>query len=272
MTGAPLRATSSSVGLCLLHSVGTCLGTLYLQKPLTGLFVLRRKSKQFTQNHTQILPFCTTIPSCNLGSKWGAPQDKMPDPKTWGQFTTFRVSRPIIRMGSSSEGRCFLSESLTFRDVRGRHRGREKWAKIRAAQESSWLCVAWPSKRGTVGTPLSSGQAWLLISARETSRPSFVPTWLGTLSILLALSSLHVYCCYLVIKMQTHIRDALFETLGSWCVLELRKPAWSMYYLICNTHTSLGSRQYPYSYTLICTVGKSAMKKDEFTVSSLLSV
>lgn len=134
-----------------------------------------------------------------------------------------------------------------------------------------WLKCDWP-KRGTVGAPLSSGQAWLLTSARETSRPPFAPTWLGTFSLCLALSSLHVCYCYLGIKMQTHICDALFETLGSWCVLELRKLAWYMYYLICNTHTPLGSRQYPCSYTLICTVGKYAMKEDEFTVSSLLTV
>ena len=81
MAGAPLRATSSSVLLCLLYPVGTCSGTLYLQKPLAGLFVLRRKSKQFTQNHTQTLPSCITTLLCNLRSKWRAPQDKMPDPK-----------------------------------------------------------------------------------------------------------------------------------------------------------------------------------------------
>lgn len=108
MTGAPLRATSSSVLLCLLYPVGTCSGTLHLQKSLAGLFVLRRKSKQFTQNHRQTLPFCITTLSCNLRSKWKAPQDKMPDPKAWGQFRTFRVSRPVSRMGSSLEGRCFF--------------------------------------------------------------------------------------------------------------------------------------------------------------------
>lgn len=76
--------TESSLIKCLTVPPGFCgymLGYIIPTKPLAGLFVLRRKSKQFTQNHTQIFPFCITTLSCNPRSKWRAPQDKMPDPK-----------------------------------------------------------------------------------------------------------------------------------------------------------------------------------------------